>query len=161
MKALICDKCQGNEFVNEGSMFVCQFCGTKFVTETEAAVPPNPNFPENMVFARWTDGFFYPGMLGEREQFGDQTQINFLDGCVAMVQEHDILPLEQALQILQMEGNWKNIGLFFKGTLAAHQQPIVMHYHDGDVEHGIEWRQLRGAMPGENPKRNWIERLFS
>lgn len=34
MKPLICDLCGGNEVVKDGSLFVCQYCGTKYTVET-------------------------------------------------------------------------------------------------------------------------------
>ena len=33
MKALICELCDGNEFVKQDGFFVCQFCGTKYTLE--------------------------------------------------------------------------------------------------------------------------------
>jgi len=161
MKALICEMCNSNDIALAGGLLVCQACGTKHMPDQQAppTAAPNPDFPDGTVFARRTDGYFYPGILGEREQFGDNTQINFLDGQIAMVPEHDILELNQAFSTLHMEGNWKHGGIFFKGRIAS-QNPMVMHYNDGDVEI-IQLRQLRGAKPGETPKRRWIERLMS
>jgi len=162
MKALICEMCNSNKLTLAEGLFVCQACGTKHMPDQQAppAAAPNVDFPDGAVFARWTDdGYFYPGILGEREQFGDHTQINFLDGRSAMVLEHDILEINHAFSILQMEGNWKLGGLFFKGQVAS-RSPMVMHYNDGDVEM-IQLRQLRGAKPGETPKRRWLERLMS
>lgn len=33
MKALVCELCDGNEFVKQDGFFVCQFCGTKYTLE--------------------------------------------------------------------------------------------------------------------------------
>ncbi|MCL2530624.1 MAG: hypothetical protein FWE40_00505 [Oscillospiraceae bacterium] len=162
MNALICERCNSNDLELTGGLLICQACGTKHVPSQQAApsaASPNSNFPVGTVFARWSDGYFYPGALGEQEQFGDRTQIHFLDGDTAMVLDDDILQLDQAFAVLQMEGNWKHGGVFFKGTVAS-QNPMVMHYNDGDVEM-IQLRQLRGAKPGEAPKRTWLERLMS
>ena len=30
MKKIVCELCDGTEFVKEGGMFVCQGCGTKY-----------------------------------------------------------------------------------------------------------------------------------
>ena len=33
MKALVCELCEGNNFIKEDGFFVCQHCGTKYTTE--------------------------------------------------------------------------------------------------------------------------------
>ena len=33
MKKIVCELCDGTEFVKEGGMFVCQGCGTKYTAE--------------------------------------------------------------------------------------------------------------------------------
>jgi predicted phosphohydrolase len=33
MKALVCELCNGNDFVKQDGVFVCQFCGTKYTLE--------------------------------------------------------------------------------------------------------------------------------
>ena len=146
MKALICENCQGNQFVKESGLLACQFCGTKFVPDhTPPPLAANPALPEHVVFARWRDGFFYPGVAGE--WVNGQRMIAFLDGDTGLAAQHDILPLEDALARLELQGNWQHLGMFFRGSLGS-RSPLVMHYNDGDVEQ-IQLRQLRGAMPGE------------
>ena len=57
----------------------------------------------------------------------------------------EILEFEDALNILQLEGNWKHFGLFYKGRI-SNLNPLVMSYNDGDIEQ-IELSQLRGKLP--------------
>ena len=33
MKAMVCEMCQGNDFVKQDGFFVCQFCGVKYSPE--------------------------------------------------------------------------------------------------------------------------------
>ena len=33
MKALVCELCNGNDFVKQDGVFVCQYCGTKYTLE--------------------------------------------------------------------------------------------------------------------------------
>ncbi len=35
MKAMICERCLGTDFVKQDGMYVCQYCGTKYDCETE------------------------------------------------------------------------------------------------------------------------------
>ena len=144
MKALICEKCHSNDLVKVEGLFVCQACQTKYMPEQTPAAA-DPSLPEDVIFARWTDGFFYPGVAGEWH--GEHRKIMFLDSDVGLAAEHDILPLEDALARLELQGRWKNGGMWFRGSLGS-RNPLVMHYNDGDVEH-IQLRQLRGAVPGE------------
>jgi len=154
MKALVCENCQGNQFAKESGLLVCQFCGTKFISE-QPPPPANPSLPENVIFARWSDGFFYPGVVGE--WVNGQRRIAFLDGDTGLAAEHDILPLEGALNRLELQGNWKNGGIWFRGSLGSHN-PLIMNYNDGDVEQ-IQLSQLRGSLPGEK-RVGFISRMM-
>jgi len=97
------------------------------------------------VFARWSDGYYYPAIVDEIWEQG--IQISFLDGEFGLVPPEQIVELEEAFQKMQLQGNWKYEGIYFKGRLNT-CEPMIMYYNDGDVEQ-IELGQLRGARPGE------------
>ncbi|MCL2568477.1 MAG: tudor domain-containing protein [Oscillospiraceae bacterium] len=102
--------------------------------------------PGQTVFARWDDGYYYPAVIDELLE-EDIIKITFLDGCPGFASKEQIVELQEALQIMQLQGNFKNQGLYFKGRLNT-QEPMTMYYNDGDIEQ-IELKQLRGARPGE------------
>jgi len=138
--------CKSNDLVKEGDLFVCQACNTKYMLELTQVSDTNPAFPENAIFARWTNGYFYPGVPND-EWVDEQRKIDFLDGSTGLVSAEDILPLEDALARLELQGNWQNNGIFYKGSLGG-RDPLVMHYNDGYKEQ-IQLVQLRGTLPGE------------
>lgn len=37
MRGLVCTACGSNDMLEEGSYFICQYCGTKFLRETTKA----------------------------------------------------------------------------------------------------------------------------
>jgi len=97
------------------------------------------------VFARWKDGYYYPAVVDEILEEG--VQIAFLDGDMELVSPAHIVDLQEAFQTMQLQGNWQNFGVFYKGRLDC-QEPMVMYYNDGDVEQ-VGLSQLRGVRPGE------------
>ena len=101
--------------------------------------------PEQTVFARWLDGYYYPAVV--EEVFENEVKVSFLDGDSGLVLKGHIIELQEALQTMKLQGNWQNRGFFFKGTLKG-QEPMTMYYDDGDIEQ-VELKQLRGEKPGE------------
>ena len=97
------------------------------------------------VFARWKDGYYYPGVVDKVMEYA--VKISFLDGDVGFVPNGHIVELQEAFQTMQLQGNFKNEGIFFKGVLES-QETMTMYYNDGDIEQ-IELKQLRGAKLGE------------
>ena len=95
------------------------------------------------VFAFWDDGngYYYPAVVGK--DLGDKIEVTFMDGDSGVVSKADIVELQEALETMKLEGNWKNCGGFFPGYISS-QHTMTMSYDDGDVEQ-IELRQLRGA----------------
>ncbi|MCL2562824.1 MAG: hypothetical protein FWE08_02140 [Oscillospiraceae bacterium] len=108
--------------------------------------------PGQTVFARWKNSYYYPAIVNEI--LDDQINVSFLDGCTGSAAREHVMELEEALQNLTLQGNWKHGGFFFKGVLAS-RNPLIMNYNDGDVEQ-IELSQLRGKRlsPGETPAPN-------
>jgi len=98
------------------------------------------------VFARWSDGYYYPAVADEISEHG--VKVSFLDGGSCFVSNEQIVELCEAFRTMQIQGNWQNQGLFYNGRLDNSQDPMVMYYNDGDVE-AVELSQLRGARPGE------------
>ncbi|MCL2367677.1 MAG: hypothetical protein FWC72_01665 [Oscillospiraceae bacterium] len=105
--------------------------------------------PGQTIFARWKNSYYYPAVVDE--VLDNQIKVTYLDGDKGTVAREHILELQEAFETLNFQGNWKHGGIFFKGALASHQPPLVMHYNDGDVEQ-VELVQLRGAMPKSNQK---------
>ena len=97
------------------------------------------------VFARWKDGYYYPAMVDD--VLKNIVKVSFLDGSFGIASSEYIVELQEAFQKMQLEGNWKNHGVFYKGRL-NHHEPMTMYYNDGDVEQ-LELKQLRGVRPGE------------
>ena len=95
------------------------------------------------VFARWKDGYYYPAIVDE--VLGSEIKVSYLDGYTGQVSREHVVELQEAFQTMKFQGNWKNGGLFFKGTLSS-QLPMIMNYDDGDVEQ-IALVQLRGSKP--------------
>ena len=93
------------------------------------------------VFARWKDGYYYPAVVDEVKECA--VKVSFLDGYVGLVPSGHIVELQEAFQTMQLQGNWQNHGIFFKGVLES-QESMTMYYDDGDVEQ-VELKQLRGA----------------
>jgi len=98
------------------------------------------------VFARWKDGYYYPAVI-EKILENDTAKVSFLDGYSGTVSQAHFVQLQDALETMQLQGNWKNFGFFFKGALDS-QESMLMYYDDGDIEQ-IELSQLRGERPGE------------
>ena len=97
------------------------------------------------VFARWKDGYYYPGVVDKVMEYA--VKVLFLDGDVGLVAKGHVVELQEALQTMQLQGNFENCGVFFKGVLES-QESMTMYYNDGDVEQ-VELKQLRGAKLGE------------
>ena len=109
------------------------------------------------VFARWSDGYYYPAVVAE--VLDNQIKAAFLDGDSGLVSKDHVIDLEDGFKLLQLQGNWQHHGYFFKGTI-ENPALMIMHYNDGDVEQ-VELVQLRGALPGEKRarKRSGLVRL--
>jgi len=101
--------------------------------------------PGQTVFARWKDGYYYPAVVDEVAE--NNVKVSFLDGHMGFASKGHVVQLQEAFQTMQLQGNWQNHGIFFKGRLNS-QEPMMMYYNDGDVEQ-IELKQLRGIRPGE------------
>jgi len=76
------------------------------------------------VFARWNDGYYYPAVLDEVSE--NNAKVSFLDGDSGLVLKENIVGLQEAFQTMQIQGNWKNNGIFFNGRLDDSQEPIMM-----------------------------------
>ena len=95
------------------------------------------------VFARWRNSYYYPAVVAE--VLKDHIKAHYLDGDVGIVPNKHVMSLQEGFDTLNFQGNWRNLGLFYKGVIAEYD-PMIMNYNDGDVEQ-IELRQLRGKMP--------------
>ena len=103
------------------------------------------DFIGQVVFARWNDGYYYPAVV---DSIGDyDAKVSYLDGDVGAVKTQHIVELREALSTFDLQGNWEERGIFFRGKISG-DDPLVMNYNDGDVEQ-IEMKQLRGIRPGE------------
>lgn len=148
LSELRCPNCDAAiKHETRAAVAVCQFCDSEFIRENAEAAAPTAE--EQTIFARWDDGYYYPAVIAEN--LGSQMRVAFLDGDVSMVEKGNILELEEGLNILQMQGNWQYGGLFYKGVISG-RRPMIMNYNDGYTE-VIELKQLRGAIPGERPKK--------
>jgi len=97
------------------------------------------------VFARWKDGYYYPAIVDDI--MVNVVKVTFLeDGITGTAVREHVVDLQEAFQKMQMQGNWGNEGLYYKGRL--NEEAMEMYYNDGDVER-LELKQLRGARPGE------------
>jgi len=96
--------------------------------------------PGQTVFARWRNGYYYPAVVDE--VLGNDIQVSYLDGDTGPVAKEHVMELQEAFEVLNLQGNWKHGGFFFKGEIAS-QEPLTMHYNDGGIEQ-IELVQLRG-----------------
>jgi len=99
------------------------------------------------VFARWSDGYYYPAVIDTVGDF--DVKVSYLDGDTGTVQRKHIVPLDEALRTFSLQGNWQNHGIFFRGSVSG-DDPMIMYYRDGDVEE-VQLVQLRGTRPGEKP----------
>jgi hypothetical protein len=99
------------------------------------------------VFARWKDGYFYPGIVSTISD--DKYLISYLNGSKDYVPKNQIVGIEESLITMQLQGNWEYGGWFYKGVI-SNSDPLTMHYNDGDIEK-IDWRQIRGAKVGDSP----------
>jgi len=109
--------------------------------------------PGQTVFARWSDGYYYPATVDE--VLGDHIKASFLDGDTGLVAKEHVVELQEAFETMHFQGNWQYEGFFFKGVLSS-QLPMIMNYNDGDVEQ-IELGQLRGTMPKPKPNKETAE----
>ena len=96
-------------------------------------------------FARWDDGYYYPGIIGEVLQ--NKVKFDFLDGNSQHISKDHILKLQEAFDILSFEGNYQNGGSFYEGTLSSYN-PMIITYNDG-IDEQVELIQLRGYNPDE------------
>ena len=103
-------------------------------------------FPGQTVFARWEDGYYYPAIVDEVLD-DDIIKVSFLAGELGFASREQMVEMQEALQIMQLQGNWVNGGIYYSGRLNT-QEPMTMYYNDGDVEQ-VELKQIRGARPGE------------
>jgi hypothetical protein len=143
MTSLKCEQCGASLNIENASGFiVCEFCGvTSALPESQRM--NKPEGAVNSVFARWSDGYYYPATIGAT--YDKHIQALYLDGDVADVQKEHVVELQKALDTFALEGNWKNQGTFYTGKLSG-RQPMIMNYDDGDVEQ-VQLHQLRGKRP--------------
>jgi len=93
-----------------------------------------------LCFARWTDGKYYPAVIGDI--LPNHVKVAYLDvGNTGMVSREHIVELEEAFETMIFQGNWKGWG-YYNGVLSS-VEPLIMDYDDGDVEQ-VHLRQLRG-----------------
>jgi len=97
-----------------------------------------------LCFARWTDGNYYPAVTGE--VLPDRVRVGYLDNTSGLVRKDEILDLQEAFRILEFQGRYRHGLLFYSGVISQHD--MIMNYDDGDVEL-VELRQLRGRKRGE------------
>jgi len=106
-----------------------------------------------MVFARWRSGYFYPAVI--ISEFENIARVNYLDGHHGAVPREHIISIEEGLDTLDLQGDWRGWG-YYKGRL--NKETMTMYYNDGDVEH-VEISQLRGKLPGESGFANALARV--
>jgi len=107
-----------------------------------------------LVFARWRGGYFYPAVI--LDQFDNIVRVNYLDGHDGNVPRDHVMSIEDGLNSLEFQGDWKYFGWYYKGKL--NKENMTMYYNDGDVEL-VEIKQLRGRPPGESGAGNAIARI--
>ena len=98
----------------------------------------------DIVFALWAqDGYYYPGtivQINDNQIYG----IKFLDGDSTQVATQHMVPLQEALATMKIQGNWGNLGTFYPGRLVGIKEPFTIYYDDKTVSHRTKLRQLRG-----------------
>jgi DNA-directed RNA polymerase subunit RPC12/RpoP len=155
--AVNCTGCGSNEVRLDSSnkLAVCEHCDTKlFLTpehlgalnssDSAETVSGGSFSPGQTVFALWeSDGYYYPATIGKIS--GDIIEANYLDGHNLKVHISSVISLDEGFNILNLEGNWKNRGLFYGGII-SNRESMLMNYHDGDKER-VQLVQLRGSRP--------------
>ncbi|MCL2286055.1 MAG: hypothetical protein FWC32_06765 [Firmicutes bacterium] len=98
--------------------------------------------PNHLCFARWRDGYYYPGIISEI--LPNHVRVAFLldDEGSGLVSKEDIVQLQEAFNTMDFQGKYEYGWRFYNGVLTNHQ-PLIMRYDDGDVEQ-LDLRQLRG-----------------
>ncbi|MCL2354048.1 MAG: hypothetical protein FWC69_05400 [Defluviitaleaceae bacterium] len=102
-----------------------------------------------VVFAKWSDGYYYPGTIWE--VFSDSARVDFFDGDSEKIALDHIISLEEGFDILELQANYKHKGMFFKVKLKSREPLRVKYYMDGEME-TVELVQLRGLKEGERGK---------
>jgi len=114
MIVLKCEMCGANISPRIGIVFAtCDFCGTVVIigkSDLDATHPLTQT-----VFARWKKKYYYPATIVE--DYENHSKVLYLDGDVATVLKEHIISLEEAFSTLQFQGNWKQMGLFYKGRI--------------------------------------------
>ena len=123
---------------------ICHYCGMKTLSDSPApgAAGAQGFSLGQTVFAQWSsDGYYYPATVGDILE--NHVRVSFLDGDAGTVSKAHIVELGEAFKVMEFEGNWKYLGMFYKGVISS-SQPLIMDYDDGDVER-IQLNQLRGS----------------
>jgi len=104
---------------------------------------PDTNVQINQLcFARWGDGYYYPGVISDIRI--NHIRVAYLDGYIKVVPKEYVMELQKGFETLKFQGRWQ--GWFFcKGEL-TNIQPLIMNYNDGEVEQ-IDLKHLRGKIP--------------
>jgi hypothetical protein len=108
-----------------------------------------PNLQNRQImFAKWEEnGYYYPALI--TPLYDNNIKADFLNGNTSVISITQMVSKEEAYETFQLQGKWKNGGIFYSGKLLSHE-PLTMAYDDGDYEH-ITLHQLRGIRPGEAP----------
>jgi len=95
-----------------------------------------------LYFARWRDGYYYPGVI--RNISLNHANVDFLDDDSYLVEKQYVVPLQMGFEMMEFQGCWE--GMFFYDGVLTSTQPLIFNYYDGYVEH-IALKHLRGIMP--------------
>lgn len=102
-----------------------------------------------LVFARWSDGYWYPGQVTGIN--GDNFDIRFDDGRTATVDRKGI-SYNSVAEGNRVEGNWLGGGTYYPGTIAYRGGNLIyIVYDDGDEEETTIARIRLAGPPGPRP----------
>ena len=144
INATICPQCGAGVKIGPGAHRArCEYCDTEIVVSGETTSPE-----VGVVFAKWNSamnlgGYYYPAHITEMDN--GQLLANFLDGDSGIIADGDTMDLQEAFNVLEIQGNWQFGGFFYKGRI-TNRNPVVMSYNDGHVEQ-VQLSQLRGRLP--------------
>lgn len=84
------------------------------------------------VMGRWTDGYWYPGVIKETD--GAKFKVRFDDGDEASLEEKHLIGYRPTFGD-RIQGNWKGGGVFFPGKVTKRKgEQVYIKYDDGDEE---------------------------